>query len=194
MAVFDKSSPIFNLSKDTLTADKYELNGIVKDLPSTLREYRVYLEVEVEGERYAFSWDKRYQVELLSGFNREPPRLDKVLDFLDSSSTPVDTLVDDVKERATDAPPPDTNDQSQRDRRRRLRDAEISFGASTIAPDIGTTPTDPSDPQESADAATSMAWNGQDQDAWDGGPDGERVETPSFEGGEGEGEGEEENR
>lgn len=59
-------------SKESTPPGDYDFVANVKDLAvdpispeGTLREYRLYVEVTVKGETYAFSWDKRHEGSLL---------------------------------------------------------------------------------------------------------------------------------
>src|SRR5207248_7747209 len=75
--MFDQTTPYANLSRDTLPADQYAFTGVIKDLPGSLRQYRLYLEVTVRDETYAFSWDKQWDQSLLTGMNRDATQVDK---------------------------------------------------------------------------------------------------------------------
>ena len=132
---FDSSTPYVNLSKDTLPADQYDFTGVVKDLPGELRQYRLYLEVTVKGETYAFSWDKQWDQSLLTGMNRDSTQVDKPVDAGTGSTMPTDQLIDGIKKRVTDAPPPDNSGTSQTARLKALRSDEPGFASTTIAPD-----------------------------------------------------------
>lgn len=133
---FDQTTPYANLGRDTLAADQYAFSGVIKDLPGELRQYRLYLEVTVRDETYAFSWDKQWEQSLLTGMNRDATQVDKPIEVSDGSLAPVDQLVDGIKKRVVDAPPPDAAaTPAQTDRIKKLRDDEPGFDSKTIAPD-----------------------------------------------------------
>lgn len=130
-------SPYANLSKDQLPLSEIEYSGIIKDLPGELRQYRLYLEVTVKGEMYAFNWDKQWEQSLLQGMNRDSTQVDKPSDSADSNATANDELIESIKKRVDAAPPPDKSaNPTQTDRLRRLRGDEANFDAQTVDPDV----------------------------------------------------------
>lgn len=106
-AMIDRSTPEIDLSRESLPAADFEFTGIVKDLPSELREYRIYLEVKVKGETYAFSWDKRWEMSLLAALNRDMTQVGKTYDEVPTNLNATDTLIDKIKDDADAAPPAD---------------------------------------------------------------------------------------
>lgn len=135
---FDKTTPYVNLSKDSLPLAEIEFTGVIKDLPGELRQYRLYLEVVVKGEGYAFSWDKQWEQSLLAGMNRDSTQVDKPLDAGNGSTAPTDELIEGIKKRVEEAPPPDQSGSNQTDRLKRLRENEANFDAATVDPDVKT--------------------------------------------------------
>lgn len=132
-----KASPYANLSRDQLPHSEIDYTGIIKDLPGELRQYRLYLEVTVKGEMYAFSWDKRWEQSLLQGMNRDSTQVDKPIEIADPTGGANDELIEGIKKRVDEAPPPDaTRDARQAERLRRLRGDETNFDAATVDPTV----------------------------------------------------------
>jgi len=132
---FDSSTPYVNLANDSLQPDQFDYSGVVKDLPGALRQYRLYLEVTIRDESYAFSWDKKWDQSLLMGMNRDSTQVDKPLDFGTGTTAPTDQLIDGIRQRVDSAPPTDNSGASQTARIKRLRGDEPGFASTTIAPD-----------------------------------------------------------
>lgn len=141
---FDENTGVANLSGDSLPPGEYTYMGVVKDLPSTLREYRLYLEVVVDGELYAFSWDKRYDMALLASLNHDTTMVDKIVDSLNPAPDPADKLIEVIKTEAEEAPPPEAVNQNQITKLAGLREDEKSFKARALTPDPTNGPTVPS--------------------------------------------------
>jgi len=135
-----KGCPYVNLSKDTLSADEYDFIGVVKDLAAELRAYRIYLEVTLRGETYAFSFDKRWSQTLLSGFNQDGTLVDKPMGLLDGSSLGTDKFLDNLKAKGQQAVPPDGSNQEQVQRLTNLHQDEKSFKGNAIMPGPKTAP------------------------------------------------------
>jgi uncharacterized membrane protein YgcG len=133
-ATFGRTSPFLNLSKDTLPVGDYDFVGIVKDLTSELRQYRIYLEVAVRDDIHAFSWDKRWEQSLLVGLNCDTTQQGKVLEGTVSQAAPTDLLIDAIKTEVYAAPPPDGSSQIQVDLLARLRQDEKSLKAIALIP------------------------------------------------------------
>lgn len=135
---FDRSTPYVNLANDTLPLADLDFAGVIKDLPGELRQYRLYLEVTVRGESYSYSWDKQWEQSLLAGMNRDSTQVDKPLDTGNGTTTTAttDELIDGIKQRVEDAPPPDNSGTGQTSRLRRLRKDEPGFDSKTIDPDV----------------------------------------------------------
>lgn len=96
-----------DLSRESFPSSDYDFVGIVKDLPTELREYRIYLEVTVKGEVYAFSWDKRWELSLLAALNRDMTMVGKSYDDVPANTNATDTLINTIKDAADTAPPPE---------------------------------------------------------------------------------------
>lgn len=135
MLTFDQTTPYVKLTKGSMAQEDFSFVGHVKDLPGTLREYRIYLEVTVENETFAFSWDKRHETSLLAGLNHETTFFDKVLENGEDPAGTVDAMLNQVKSDAQAASPPDGSDAQQKGRLNRLRKDEKSFKARAITPD-----------------------------------------------------------
>jgi len=145
---FDRSSGHVDLSADALPGDAYDYTGVVKDLDSGLRTYRIYLEVTLEDEVYSFAWDKRFNQSVLDGMNRENALLDKKLEDVALNSAPTDQLLDEVKREAS-APREDTIQFRFKALLDELRaDQESIEGSTTVDPDPaeGEPPPDPRPP------------------------------------------------
>lgn len=143
---FDTSTKYVNVSRDSLPAADYEFVGVIKDLPTELWEYRLFVEVTLRGERYAFTWDKRWDQGLLSAMSRDATLLDKPLEGIDVGLPPVDTLIDTIKDQAKAAPPPEGANPPQQALIGDLREDEGSFDATAIPPDPGAPPKVPAPP------------------------------------------------
>lgn len=142
---FDKTLPYIDLSADTLPADEYTLEGVVKDLPGELRQYRIYLECTMRGEKYAFSWDKRWEQTLMTGLSRDSTELDKPIDAAAVGGR-TDELIDSIKETVAKAPEPEGANPSQEQRLGELKEDEKSFDVTARIPDPTKVPTVPSTP------------------------------------------------
>lgn len=143
---FSKASGHVRLAKDVLPADAYEFVGVVKDVDPGRREYRIYVEVALQGETFAFSWDKRHQESLLGGMNADTSRLDKRLEDVAPNSKPTDQLIDKIKEKAAE-PPADAVDQQFAELLRRLEtDEKIFEGSTQIPPEPTGIPSPPLSP------------------------------------------------
>ena len=129
MITFGKSSAFINLSKESLAPSEYDFAGVIKDLPTQLREYRIFVSVTLKDETYNFSWDKRWEMALLTGLNRDTTMMDKGMDEAQPSETSVDQLIDGIKTKIDAAPPPDKSPQAQVTRLHGLRRDERSFKA-----------------------------------------------------------------
>lgn len=105
----DGATPEIDLSRESFPSADYEFVGIVKDLPTELREYRIYLEVKVKGETYAFSWDKRWEMSMLAAMNRDMTQVGKSYDDVPANLNATDTLINTIKEAADTAPPADSS-------------------------------------------------------------------------------------
>lgn len=144
---FAKGSPHVRLGKDALPDTAYDFVGVVKDVDAGRREYRIYVEVVLQGESYAFSSDKRHQESLLGGMNADTSRLDKRLEDVAPNSKPTDQLIDQIKEKAA-APPADGVDQQFGDLLRRLdTDKKIFEGSSQLPPEPTGIPSVPRPPR-----------------------------------------------
>lgn len=143
---FDKASGHVRLDRDVLPADSYDFVGIVKDVDPGRREYRVYVEVMLQGESYTFSWDKRYVESMLGGMNADTSRLDKRLELTPPNAKPTDQLIDKIKAVAA-APPPDALDARFAEMLKQLQsDKTIFEGSNGVPPEPTGTPSPPPPP------------------------------------------------
>lgn len=129
LMTFDRSCSYVNLSKESVSASDYDFAGVIKDLPSELREYRIFISVTLKNETYNFTWDKRWEMALLTGLNRDTTMMDKTLEQAPATESAVDALINDIKQKVEAAPPPDRSPQAQRTRIKALRKDEKSFKA-----------------------------------------------------------------
>lgn len=144
----DRSCPFIDLSRDSTPEADYEFTGVVKDLSLELREYRLYLEVTVKGETYSFSWDKRWEMALLTALNRDMTQVGKSLDEVSSApQTATDTLLDGIKDAANTAPPPDQPAPTVAAKIKRLRHDEKGFKATAVPGDPAAEPVVPQPPK-----------------------------------------------
>ncbi|MBI4862402.1 MAG: hypothetical protein HY815_19410 [Candidatus Riflebacteria bacterium] len=104
---FNRSTSHVDLSGDATPSTEYDFVGVVKDVDSGMKDYRIYVEVNYQGTSFTFSWDKRYQESLLGGMNRNTSRLDKQLEETAANTVPTDQLIDGIKSSAA-APAPGT--------------------------------------------------------------------------------------
>lgn len=132
-ASFDKGSGHVRLDRDVLPADLYDYVGVVKDVDPGRREYRIYVEVIIQGESYAFSWDKRYLESLLGGMNADTSRLDKRIEQTPPNARPTDQLIDKIKASAA-TPPPDALDARFTDMLKALQQDKTIFEGSNSVP------------------------------------------------------------
>ena len=134
------------VERDVLPADSYDFVGIVKDVDPGRREYRVYVEVMLQGESYTFSWDKRYVESMLGGMNADTSRLDKRLELTPPNAKPTDQLIDKIKAVAA-APPPDALDARFAEMLKQLQsDKTIFEGSNGVPPEPTGTPSPPPPP------------------------------------------------
>ena len=160
MASLTRTSKVVDLSGDTLPQGDFDYVGVVKDLQTELRQYRLYLEVTVRGETYTFSWDKRHEQTLLTGLSRDATQVDKVIET-DGGATTNDNLLEGIKVAGNKAPPTDQSTQTQTARRDDLRRDRKSHRARTTLPDSGAAPADPSDAiKQVQDAEKSLKGKG----------------------------------
>lgn len=132
---FDQDSGHVNLTREAdLTGITF--TGIVKDLDGAFKDYRVYVEVGLEGDRHVFSWDKRYKESLLGSVNRDSSRLGKDLNEVPPGGAgTTDQLLDAVRESA-EAPPENTLQQEYEDLLSQLRqDHEAVENTQTLPPE-----------------------------------------------------------
>jgi hypothetical protein len=102
--VFAKGSGHVHIAGD-MPEGEYDYAGVVKDRDPGLKEYRIFLEVTLQGHKYVFSWDKRCDETLLGGLNRGGSRLDKQLDSMpDGTGNAADAILDDIKTAAEMTP------------------------------------------------------------------------------------------
>lgn len=128
---FDRSCTYINLKNESVSPSDYEFAGIIKDLSAELREYRIFLSVTLKDETYNFTFDKRWEMALLTGLNRDTTMMDKALELTGTpTEAGVDGLIDQIKEKVDLAPPPDKSPQAQRTRIKDLRKDEKKFKAS----------------------------------------------------------------
>jgi len=99
-ATFNKSTGHVNLSADTLSAPEYDFVGVVKDVNSGAKEYRIYAEVSYQDAHFTFSWDKRYQDSILGTLNQDLSLLDKQLEEAVANTAPTDQLLENIKASA----------------------------------------------------------------------------------------------
>lgn len=143
---FNKGSGHVRLDRDVLPADSYDFVGVVKDVDPGRREYRIYVEVLLQGESYTFSWDKRYLESLLGGMNADTSRLDKRLEQTPPNARPTDQLIDKIKASAA-APPPDALDTRFAELLKQLQqDKTIFEGSNSVPPEPTGTPSPPPPP------------------------------------------------
>lgn len=95
---FFKGSDHVKILAEGLADSEYDYAGVLKDIKGSIRDYRIYVEVSVQGAQFSFSWDKRSSESLLTGLNRDATRLDKQHEALDPSQDPNDTLLENIKE------------------------------------------------------------------------------------------------
>jgi hypothetical protein len=134
---FDKNCNYLNLSNDSLDESEYELNGQLKDLPANpldastndLMSYRVYLEVTLKGEHYAFVADRHYSVGLLAGLNRDTALLGKGLDEGVAPAGAVDNMMNTIQNQVFQAPSTDGATPGQKAAIQQLRHDRKSFKA-----------------------------------------------------------------
>lgn len=77
LLALDRRSRYLNLTGDTLPASDYDFSAVVKDLPEEALMYRVYVEVTLGPDRFAFAYDKTYDRSLLGTLNRDATVADK---------------------------------------------------------------------------------------------------------------------
>lgn len=96
---FEKATGEVKISGEGLPDSEYDFVCVVKDLKSGgLHDYRIYVELNVQGQQFTFSWDKRASESLLTGLNRDASRLDKHLEDVPPDTPPTDDMLDKIKE------------------------------------------------------------------------------------------------
>lgn len=146
---FDQDSGHVDLSKDTFPGG-FQFRGIVKDLDSALKTYRVYVEIQLDNESFSYAWDKQYQEGVLEGLNRDSSIFDKKLENMSTGTAPTDQFLDEVKETAT-APQENTVQYQFRQLLDKLKsdsDAFEAAGTVTANPDGGEPPPKPVPPTD----------------------------------------------
>lgn len=133
----NKGSPYINLSLDSMPASEYDFVGVVKDCVDPEAEvppqdYRIYLEVTMQGYTYAFTWDKRWSQSIMVGLNRDTTLVDKALGDLESAPTATDSLVDNIKIDVLAAPQADGSGAAQTSLISKLRRDAQSHRAQAI--------------------------------------------------------------
>lgn len=132
---FSKSSGHLKIAAEGVAEREYDFVGVVKDLSSGgLHDYRIYVEVSVQGSQFSFSWDKRCAESLLTGLNRDASRLDKQLEDTAPDTAPTDQMLESIKE-ASNVPGADTISTGYADLLRKLNgDAQLFQGATELPP------------------------------------------------------------
>lgn len=146
---FDQSSGHVDLSKDSFPGG-FQFHGIVKDLDSALKTYRIYVEIVLDGETFSYAWDKQYQEGVLEGLNRDSSLFDKKLENLTQGAAPTDQFLDEVKDTAL-APQENTVQYQFRQLLEKLKDDSDAFeaaGTVTANPDGGEPPPKPIPPTD----------------------------------------------
>lgn len=139
---FDESSSLVNLSGEDPGAGRFGFTVHVKDIRGAYPDYRIYVEVRLHGESYAFSWDKRYHQSLLGAMNHDGSRLGKDLVEIETQSGVNDALLESVKASA-EAPPPDVMVAEDQAVLRDVReDQHLMLGAQKVPQELPAPATD----------------------------------------------------
>ena len=141
LLTFSKTSGHFPSVGEGLVAPDWAYTGVVKDLDTSARVYRIYVEVTIGGEPYTFSWDKRYDESLMGALNRDATIMDKRIDEdASAQDAPSDQLIDVIKEEAKQ-PPADSVEERYKDILGKLHDDEDTVrGATTVASEPDASP------------------------------------------------------
>ena len=115
---FSKSGAQFSTVDIGLGNEDYEYEGVIKDTSASLHTYRIYIEVTWNGERYTFSWDKRYEESLMGAVNRDATVIDKRIEGTTAAvgttvTSPTDQLIDSIKARAKTPTPDSAEDRNK---------------------------------------------------------------------------------
>jgi hypothetical protein len=134
LVAFSRESGHFPSVGEGLAPLDWGYAGIVKDVSSSSRIYRIYVEVLLAGERYTFSWDKRYEESLMGAMNRDATVMDKRIEETPAAATdPNDQLIDVIKQKSKE-PAPDSVEDKYKDVLGKLEgDEEAVRGATTVA-------------------------------------------------------------
>lgn len=148
---FDGTSKYLKLSDETTHDHPYEIAGVVKDLPSAPRSYRIYVQVTFRGDRYTFSWDKLFQESFLGNMNHDSTQNESGLELTEADGTApaggvADQILDDVRNRQDTAPPASDPSSSTGvlDLLNTLHEAASTLERTTVTPDPSTAPSHPS--------------------------------------------------
>jgi hypothetical protein len=136
LATFDKSSPYIRVNTDIGDGD-FQFDGVVKDLAEAGCNYRIYVEVIVRDEKYAFCWDKKFDAGLLGGLNQGATHLSKGLDKEPPNTRGTDAILNSLKLQLETAPPPGGGGQEASQLLTKLAAESTGFRGQAITPDPG---------------------------------------------------------